>query len=193
MRPKPKRSLKTKQPRNRPTLRRQGKRRSARLKRLNALVRLRKRPNGRPLKPKLPDRLMLKKQAAEQKSKEAAAAQKRAKAEEEQRAKAEAALLESLRQKQPVPAPQSQKTPAIPSFDIDAGDIIMRPLDELTTQPAPSGDPQVQPEEAAPVETYIDLPQRLNTLPKDRRVPSLGQGLTFSDEQMATDYIIQNY
>ena len=134
-----------------------------------------------------------KKQAAEQKAKEAAAAQKRATAEEEQRAKAEAALLESLRQKQPVPAPQSQKTPAIPSFDIDAGDIIMRPLDELTTQPAPSGDPQVQPEEAAPVETYIDLPQRLNTLPKDRRVPSLGQGLTFSDEQMATDYIIQNY
>ncbi|WP_319568179.1 AsmA family protein [Cohaesibacter marisflavi] len=148
---------------------------------------------------------------AEQKAREDAAAQQRARAEaerkavaereaarrteESQRAKAEADLLESLRQKDPVPAPQSEKTPATPSFDINAGDIIMRPLDELTTQSVPSGTPQGQPEEALPPANYIDLPQRLNTLPKDRVVPSLGRGLSFSfsDDDMASDYIIQNY
>ncbi|SFO65486.1 AsmA family protein [Cohaesibacter marisflavi] len=148
---------------------------------------------------------------AEQKAREDAAAQQRARAEaerkavaereaarrteESQRAKAEADLLESLRQKDPVPAPQSEKTTATPSFDINAGDIIMRPLDELTTQSVPSATPQAQPEEALPPANYIDLPQRLNTLPKDRIVPSLGQGrsFSFSDDDMATDYIIQNY
>nr|WP_319513526.1 AsmA family protein [uncultured Cohaesibacter sp.] len=148
---------------------------------------------------------------AEQKAREDAAAQQRVeaeaerkaaaereaarKADEERRAKAEAALLESLRQKDPVPAPQSERTPTTPSFDINAGDIIMRPLDELTTQSVPSATPQAQPEETLPPANYIDLPQRLNTLPKDRIVPSLGQGrsFSFSDEDMATDYIIQNY
>ena len=158
--------------------------------------------------------------AAELKAREAAAAKERARAaqereaaakreadrlaEEARRAEAEAALLQKLRNTAPAttdPTPGNGATDAgvngaaTSAPVITSGDIIMRPLDELPTQAIGVAGNALQQGDVQPQESYIYMPDRLTTLPKDRPVLSLNQGLSFpfTDEDMASDYIIQNY
>ena len=147
--------------------------------------------------------------AAEQKVKEAAAPSERATVEAEKetaakreasrlqeeakRAEAEAKLIEALRKQQtPLPDPAGSQS------DSSSGDIIMRPLEDLkrsSTQSDSIGDQPSEPALVDPEETSIQLPEKLLKLPRDRVVPSLNQGFLFpfTDQDMSSDYIIQNY
>ena len=127
---------------------------------------------------------------------------------EQQARDAEEARLRALQQREAVPsnppqvnAPQGNAPLANEPLDIRPGDIIVRPLEDLSNsgvQPQSQSQSQSQPllpqpEEIVPEEIYIQLPQRLPILPRDRVVPTMGQGFsfTFSDEDLSSDYIIQ--
>ncbi len=150
--------------------------------------------------------------AAEQKIREAEQARQRAEAEaqkveaarrqaeklaeEARKAEEEARRLKALQQQQ-----GSDQPPVEP--EIKSGGIVIRPLEDLTATPSPvtptpatpSPVTPLQLEPIVPEETYIPLPERLPVLPRDRVVPSLDQGISlpFTDKDLSSDYIIQNY
>ncbi len=128
---------------------------------------------------------------AEAQKVEAARRQAEKLAEEARKAEAEARRLKALQQQ------QSSDQPLVEP-EIKSGGIVVRPLEDLTATPTPVTPSPVTPlplEPIAPEETYVPLPGKLPVLPRDRVAPLLNPGISlpFTDKDLSSDYIIQNY